>query len=151
MPPARVTYIRARVAHMFSGLENRFLSAIFFGRVRMDYAALVRSSRQGDMVRKPSVGSMNRREQVFRPDIGHYRPGIWEWRLPGSALPETYGRRRATPSSFQLRVVGPRSGKTRVAARWYYCLCVKTELFGRIIFGASSGVVRRHRTDVARL
>jgi len=40
VPPARVTYIRARVAHMFSGLENRFLSAIFFGRVRMDCAPL---------------------------------------------------------------------------------------------------------------
>ena len=44
VPPARVTYIRARVAQMFSGLENCFLSAIFFGQVRMDYALLVQSS-----------------------------------------------------------------------------------------------------------
>ena len=40
VPPARVTYMLARVAHMFSGLEKRSLSAIFFGRVRMDYAPL---------------------------------------------------------------------------------------------------------------
>src|SRR5580658_9732541 len=36
--------IPARVAHMFSGLEKRSLSAIFFGRVRMDYAPSVQRS-----------------------------------------------------------------------------------------------------------
>jgi hypothetical protein len=35
VPPARVTYMPAPVAHIFSGLEKRSLSAIFFGRVRM--------------------------------------------------------------------------------------------------------------------
>jgi hypothetical protein len=46
VPPARVTYMPARVAHMFSGLEKRSLSAIFFGRVRMDYAHPYRGRRQ---------------------------------------------------------------------------------------------------------
>jgi hypothetical protein len=49
VPPDRVTCIPARVAHMFSGLENRFLSAIFFGRVRMDCSLLVQSSDSDEM------------------------------------------------------------------------------------------------------
>jgi hypothetical protein len=37
---------------MFSGLEKRSLSDIFFGRVRMDDALLVQSSDLGDVGRK---------------------------------------------------------------------------------------------------